>query len=184
MLLVEQPHDEPADREQEHERLLAVHEDPAEVLVTRRRQPPQPRRVLVERVERAAGEDVREAEEGRADERDREVAEPCRRREATAHDRPPEEKARGHEDPVLEVQSPAGAERPVVERGEMRQVPRAEPERKDPARPEPSEAVASELFPHLWRQAEHDEKRRHVRDQRVLEQVHEQQVLRRDRLQR
>jgi hypothetical protein len=52
VLLVEQPHHEPADREQEDERLLAVHEDPAEVLVARRRQPPQPRRVLVERVER------------------------------------------------------------------------------------------------------------------------------------
>ena len=59
VLLVEQPHDEPADREQEDERLLPVHQDPAEVLVADRRQAPEPRRVLVERVERPAGEDER-----------------------------------------------------------------------------------------------------------------------------
>ena len=33
VLLLEQPPDVPADREQEDERLLAVHQDPAEVLV-------------------------------------------------------------------------------------------------------------------------------------------------------
>src|SRR3989442_956980 len=68
VLLVEQPQHEPADRAQEDERLFAVHQDPAEVLVADRRQPPQSRRVLVERVERAAGKDVGEAEERRAEE--------------------------------------------------------------------------------------------------------------------
>src|SRR2546423_4547555 len=108
VLLVEQPHDEVADCEQEHERLLAVHEDPAEVLVAHRRQAPQPRRMLVERVERTAGEDVREAEERRADEGDGEVAEGRRRAEASGYDQPPDKQARSDEDRVLEVQSPAG----------------------------------------------------------------------------
>src|SRR5207237_7103232 len=106
--------------EEKYERLLAVHQDSAEVLVAHRRQPPQPRRVLVERVERAAREDVAEAEEGRAHEGDGEVAEAGRWPEAAAHDRPPEEETGGDEDRVLDVQSPAGAQRPVVERRDGR----------------------------------------------------------------
>jgi hypothetical protein len=133
VLLVEQPDHEPADREEEDERLLPVHEDPAEVLVAHRRQPPQPWRVLVEGVERAAREDVAEAEEGRADEGDGEIAKACRRREAAAHDRPPEEQPSRDQDRVLHVQSPARAQRPVVEDGDVRAVPGGEPEGQDPA---------------------------------------------------
>src|SRR3954468_6033425 len=182
VLLVEQPHHEPADREQEDERLLAVHQDPAKVLVADRRQPPQSRRVLVERVERAARENVSEAEERRAEEGDDEIRQPRRRREAAAHDRPPEEQAGRDQDRVLDAQAPSRAQGPVVERRDVGQVPRAEPDREDPAgaeRPQPSTA---ELRPQPRGQTQQDEERREVRDEPVLQQVDEQEVLRSDRL--
>src|SRR4051812_8867535 len=104
MLLVEQAHDEVADREEEDERLLAVHEDPAEALVARRRQSPKARRVLVERVVRMDREDVREPEERGADEAGSEIRERRRRRESPADDRPPEEQSGRDEDRVLDVE--------------------------------------------------------------------------------
>ncbi len=47
-----------------------------------------------------------------------------------------------------------------------------------------SGAEAADLLPHQRRQPQHDEQRRHVRDEGVLQQVHEQEVARGDRLER
>ena len=69
--------------------------------------------MLVERVERRRREDQREAEERGGGEADAEIRERTGRREATGQERPPEHEAGADEDRVLDVQRPAGAERPV-----------------------------------------------------------------------
>ena len=108
-IVLEQPPHVPADREQEHERLLAVHHDPAQVLVPDRREAPQTRSVLVERIERAAGEDERQTEERRRDEAGAEVRERGWRREPSGDERPPEEQASEDEERVLDVERPPRA---------------------------------------------------------------------------
>ena len=85
---------------------------------------------------------------------------------------------------MLDVEPPAGAQRPVVERREVREVPREEPDGQDPARLQAVGAVAVQRVPHRGRQAEQYEERRDVGDERVLEQVHEQEVVRREVLER
>src|SRR5689334_16046040 len=80
-LLVQEPRHVPPDRQEEDECLLAVHHDAAEVLIAHGRETPQPRGVLVERVERPAREDECQAEEGRRDEAGAEIRERRRRRE-------------------------------------------------------------------------------------------------------
>ena len=134
VLVLEQAPHVPADREQEDERLLAVHHDAAEVLVPDRRQPPEPWRVLVERVERPAREDEGEPEERRRDEPGAEIRERRRRREPAGDERPPEEEAAEDEQRVLDVERPAGAERPFVEARNVRAVPGGEPRRQCVAR--------------------------------------------------
>src|SRR2546423_13594360 len=101
VLLLEEAPDVPADREQEHDRLLGVHEDAAEVLVAFGREPPQARRVLVERVERLAREDEREAEERRRDEPGAEVRDSRGYGQASTDDRPPEDEAARDQERVL-----------------------------------------------------------------------------------
>src|SRR5205823_8412220 len=133
-LLREQPRHVVPDGGEEHEGLLAVHCDAAEVLVADGGEAPQPRRVLVERIERMAREDEREPEERRRDERRPEIRERGRRTQLPRHERPPEEQATDDEQSVLDVQRPAGVERPVVEAGEMRPVPRCEPSEDGPPR--------------------------------------------------
>ena len=107
-----------------------------------------------------------------------------RRREPAGDDRPPEEQSAGDEHAVLDVQRPAGVERPVVEAGEMRRVPGDEPRGQRVARADVPRAVAVEPRAHRRREPEQDEQRRDVGDQRVLQEVDEQQPLGRDRLER
>src|SRR5437879_13335709 len=83
--------------------------------------------MLVERIERAAGEDERQTEERRRDEAGPEVCERGRRRKPSGDERPPEEQASEDEQGVLDVERPAAAQRPVVEARDMRAVPGGEP---------------------------------------------------------
>ena len=89
---------------------------------------------------------------------------------------------------MLEVERPAGVERPVVEAGEVRPVPGGEPREEREAgarhRREGASAAARDRVPHRRREAEQQQRRRDVRDQPVLEKMDEQQPVGGDRLER
>ena len=106
------------------------------------------------------------------------------RREAARDDRPPEHEAGGDQDRVLDVQRPARPQRPVVEAGRVRPVPGDQPRRQRIPGADVAGAAAVQRVLHPRRQPEQDQQRRDVGDQRVLEQVDEQEVVRGDRLQR
>src|SRR5207253_5206524 len=95
-----------------------------------RRQAPKPRGTFVERIERTAGEDEREAEKRGSDEARAEIRERGRGREAPRDERPPEEQASEDQQRVFDAERPAGAQRPVVEARDMRAVPGCEPRKQ------------------------------------------------------
>src|SRR6266516_1614204 len=190
-LLTEQAQQEVRERGEEDEHLLCVHQDPAQILVLRRREAPEPRRVLVERVERAAREDQRQRQEGGADVRGAEVREAHRGRDPLRLERedgPPEDEPREDQEAVLDVERPLVPEGPVVERRQVDAVPDEEPERQreDGSRQERERTAPprGDRLAHRRREAKHEQRRRPVRDHHVLEQVDHQQVVDRDRLER
>ena len=140
--------------------------------------------MLVERVEGPAREDQREPEERRRDEARAEIGDGCRRRQPAGDERPPEEQPAGDQQGVLHVERPLAAQGPVVEAREVRAVPGGEPGEERVARPHVPSAVGIEPRPHRRREPQKHERRRDVCDQRVLEQMHEQKPLGRDRLER
>ena len=175
------------------ERLLGRHQDPAEVLVLRGRDAPQPLgQALVVAVERRR-EREREAEERRA------ARTPRRRRRSARASAPSAGSSvrTGHQksspiaimNSVLDVEQPRVAERDVVDAAEVDDVPADEPDRQRHRRPgrrtrtagRPARAIAAA---HRRRQPEDQERRRPVGDDHVLEQVEEDEVVDRDRLER
>src|SRR5690242_2917118 len=81
LLLAEQAQQEVRERSEEDEHLLRVHQDPSQILILLRREAAESRRVLIERVERAAREDQRQREERGAYVGRAEVGEADRRRD-------------------------------------------------------------------------------------------------------
>ena len=113
-----------------------------------------------------------------------EIRERGRRRQAAGDDRPPEHQPGRDQHRVLDVQRPAGAQRPVVEAGRVRPVPGDEPRGQRVPRADVARAATVQPALHRRRQTEQDQQRRDVRDQRVLQQVDEQEVVLGDRLER
>src|SRR5438309_11674728 len=99
--------------------------------------------MLVERVERLAREDEREAEERRGDEAGAEIRDSRRDRQSSADDRPPEDESARDQQRMLDVERPARVEGPCVEAGEVRAVPREEPRDDCVARADVARAVAA-----------------------------------------
>src|SRR5215218_9620446 len=115
LFLVEKPQDEVDERRQEDDRLLGVHQDSAEVLILRRGQAPEARRLDVEVVERRRREDERQPEKRRDSEGHAEVGENQRCREAVRlvrEYRPPEHEPGRDQEPVLVFWWPVFSDEP------------------------------------------------------------------------
>ena len=157
---------------------------PPSLLVGERREAPQlVGRLDVEVVDGARNEGEQEAERSRDDERGEEVhrARACRDAVRLVVERGPPEEEPGHEvGHVLDVEERLGsAERRVVDGRYVPEEVRAGPQRKsdERMREQPGDGE-------VRREPEHAERRRPLGEDDVLEQVHREQVVERDRVQR
>src|SRR5947209_2033038 len=85
---------------------------------------------------------------------------------------------------MLDVQRPCVTECVVVERRQVHEVPDRKPGAERQPWAQQRRGAARDRRAHLRRQAEHEQRRRPVRDHHVAEQVEEQEVVERDRLER